>query len=219
MRVAIIFITLVVFACVPVVASAQTLYIEGGNVFFKADSSKSAVQLTNSGKDGQAILSPDGRMAAFVRRTPGETVQTGSGAAEATELWCIRVDGREAKRIVVGRSAAKMDLVLAGFRDPQFSGDGKRIYFLSAAWGTSGAVHVVDVKNGAEHFICPGNSLEILRRGQYAEHLLVSQHRYFLASGSFDWIWLFEPDGREVGPVADENDSDIEERLEGIRDR
>jgi hypothetical protein len=204
-------------ACVPVVGSAQTLYIQGGNVFFKADSSKSAIQLTASGKDEQAALSPDRKMAAFVRRTPGKTVETGSGPAEATELWSIRVDGTGAKRIVAGRSAAKMDSVLAGFRDPQFSGDGKRVYFLSAAWATSGAVHVADVKTGAEHFVCPGNSLEVLRQGHYAGHLLITQHRYFLAGGSFDWIWLFTPDGREVGPVADSDSSDAEARLEDFR--
>ncbi|MGO9314695.1 MAG: TolB family protein [Syntrophobacteraceae bacterium] len=217
MRIRILLMVLVTFACVPEVASAQTLYIEGGNVHFKADSSKSAVQLTTSGKDEQATLSPDGQMAAFVRRTPEKTIKAGVGPTEATELWSIRVDGTEAKLIVAGRSAAKMDSVPAAFRDPQFSGDGKRIYFLSAAWVTSAAVHVVDVKTGAEHFVCPGNSLEILRQGHYAGHLLITQHRYFLAGGSFNWIWLFTPDGREVGPVADSNSSDVEERLEDFR--
>lgn len=217
MRIGIILIILVVFACAPVVASAQTLYVEGGNVFFKADSSKSAVQLTTSGKEEQAALSPDRQTAVFVRQTPGKTVETGSGPADATELWIVRVDGTGAKRIVAGRPAAKMDSVLAGFRDPQFSKDGKRIFFLSAAWATSGAVHVVDVKTGAEHFVCPGNSLEVLRKGQYTGHLLITQHRYFLAGGSFDWVWLFTPDGREVGPVADSNDSDVEARLEDFR--
>ena len=207
------------FAFMPAVAFAQTLYVEGGNVFFKPDSSRRAVQLTTSGKDEQAALSPDGQMAAFVRRTPGKTVGTGSGTAEATELWGIRVDGTGAKRIAAGRSAAKMESILADFRAPQFSGDGKRIYFLSAAWATSAAVHVIDVTTGAEHFVLPGNSLEILRQGEYAGDLLVSQHRYFLAGGSYDWIWLFRPDGREVGPVIDANDSDAEERLEDFRRR
>ena len=113
-EVAILLMVLVTFACVPEVASAQTLYIEGGNVHFKADSSKSAVQLTTSGKDEQATLSPDGQMAAFVRRTPEKTIKAGVGPTEATELWSIRVDGTEAKLIVAGRSAAKMDL----FRQP-----------------------------------------------------------------------------------------------------
>jgi len=91
---------LVVFAGAPIVASAQTLYIEGGNVYFKADSSKSAVQLTTSGKDEQATLASDGQMAAFVRRTPEKTIKAGVGPTEATELWSIRVDGTEAKRLI-----------------------------------------------------------------------------------------------------------------------
>ena len=60
-----------------------------------------------------------------------------------------------------------------------------------------GAVHVVDVKTGAEHFVCPGNSLEVLRKGQYTGHLLITQHRYFLAGGSFDWSGCLRPtDGK-----------------------
>ena len=81
--------------------------------------SKSAIQLTTSGKEEQAALSPDRQMAVFVWQTPGKTVKTGSGPADATELWIVRVDGTGAKRIVAGRPAAKMDSVLAGFRDPQ----------------------------------------------------------------------------------------------------
>lgn len=77
MRIGIAFMVLVVFAGAPIVASAQTLYIEGGNVYFKADSSKSAVQLTTSGKDEQATLASDGQMAAFVRRTPEKTIKAG----------------------------------------------------------------------------------------------------------------------------------------------
>jgi WD40-like Beta Propeller Repeat len=217
MQIGVVITALVMFTCLPVVASAQTVYVDGGNVFFKADPSKSAVQLTASGKDEQPVLSPDARTVVFVRRTPEKMVETGLGPAEATELWSIRVDGTQANRMVVGRSATKMDNVLADFHDPNFSRDGSRIFFLSAAWATSAAVHVVNVKTGAEHFVCPGNSLEVLHQGRYAGHLMVTQHRYFLAGGSYDWIWLFTPEGREVGPVVDENDPDVQARLEDFR--
>ena len=32
----------------------------------------------------------------------------------------------------------------------------------------------------------------------YAGFLLVSQHRYFLAGGSYDWYWLVSPEGQKA---------------------
>jgi hypothetical protein len=93
-----------------------------------------------------------------------------------------------------------------------FSPNGRWVYFLSPAWATSTAVHAVDVASGQERFVAPGNSLNVLYRGKYAGHLLVSQHRYFLGSGSYDWFWLIAPDGKEVGPVG-ETDAAVEQFL------
>jgi hypothetical protein len=57
----------------------------------------------------------------------------------------------------------------------------------------------------------------VLQNGRYAGHLLVSQHRYFLAGGSYDWLLLLTPDGKEAGPVVDEDASDAEARLARFR--
>ena len=42
-----------------------------------------------------------------------------------------------------------------------------------------------------------------LHSGEYRDFLIVQQHRYFLGGGSFDWYWLFRPDGKEVGPIGE----------------
>ena len=34
----------------------------------------------------------------------------------------------------------------------------------------------------------------------------MNQHRYFLGPGSYDWFWLFRPDGTEVGPVGEDTE-------------
>jgi len=75
---------------------------------------------------------------------------------------------------------------------------------VSPAWTTSGAVHVVNTTNGKERFVLAGNDLEVIHSGEYRDHLLVSQHRYFVGGGSYDWYWLFRPDGEEVGPVGED---------------
>ena len=197
-------------------AAAQRVYVEGGNVLFEAANGGAARQLTRGGMDLEAALSRDGRTVAFVRRTPGRSVSTGSGMAEWTELWTVAADGSGARmRLRGGPDSTRAEgEELAGFQAPRFSPDGGTIYFLTRAWATSGAVHALDVASGREHFVAPGNSLEVVPRGQYAGHLIVSQHRYFVGGGSYDWLWLLAPDGREVGPLGD----DTPERLAAFRE-
>lgn len=189
---------------------AQDVTVREGNLFYRASAQGPARQLTSAGLDGEPRLSPDARTVAFVRGTPGDSVDTALGREEATALWIIGVDGGGARMLVRGRSADSPERTLARFQSPQFSPDGRRIYFLSSAWATSGAVHAVEMASGGERFVAPGNSLEVVPSGEYAGHLLVSQHRYFLAGGSYDWVWLLTPDGAEVGPVG-ESEEAVEE--------
>ena len=182
---------------------AQSVTVREGNLFYRASAGAPPRQLTSSGLDDHPRLSPDGRTIAFVRGTPRDTVETALGWEEATSLWIVRTDGGGARMLVRGRSAGSPERTLASLDEPWFSPDGRRIYFLSTAWVTSAAVHVVELPSGTERFLIPGNSLEVVPAGRYAGHLLVAQHRYFLAGGSYDWVWLFTPDGREVGPVAE----------------
>ena len=75
------------------------------------------------------------------------------------------------------------------------------------AWATSGAVHSIDLQSGKKRFVCPGNSLEIIPEGEYKGNLMVGQHRYFIAGGSYDWLWLIQPDGQTVGAIAPDDEA------------
>lgn len=186
--------------------AAQRVYAEGGNVFYQAREGAAPVRLTSAGLDAGPALSPDGRTVVFVRRTPGRSVETGSGTAEWTELWTVGADGSGARmRLRGGPDTTRAEgEELAGFRAPAFSPDGGTVYFLSRAWATSDAVHALDLASGRERFVAPGNSLEVVPRGEYAGHLIVSQHRYLLGGGSYDWLWLLRPDGTDAGPIGDD---------------
>lgn len=166
--------------------------------------------LTDSKRDSDPTLSPDGRTVAFVRGTPGKMISTGSGDVEASELWVIDADGKNPVRLLTGATHPKPERLLAGMHSPQWSPDGKRLYFLSAAWATSAAVHVIDLATKRERFVCAGNSLQVLRTGEYRGHLIVEQHRYFLGGGSYDWHWLLRPDGSEVGPIGEDTEMFLE---------
>jgi Tol biopolymer transport system component len=167
-----------------------------------------SVPLPDSGR----VYSLDSSLVAFVRSTPHKLILTGTDSTEATELWVAHRDGSAARRLVGGQASADMRFVLAGITSPAFSPDGRSLYFLSAAWVTSAAVHAVDIKTGRTRYIAPGNGLEVIPRGNYAGCLLVPQLRHLIADGSYDWVWLLRADGKEIGPVVDDGD-DAESRL------
>jgi dipeptidyl aminopeptidase/acylaminoacyl peptidase len=185
------------FATEPVVTA------RAGNIYISAN--RAEKQLTTSGRDSSPLLAPDGKWIAFVRAIDGTPIATGSGDdGKPSELWQIRIDGKEATRLARTRAAEKPENIIAAFENLQFSADGRLLYFVSPAWTTSGAVHVIDTTTGKERYVLPGNDLEVIHSGEYRDHLLVSQHRYFLGGGSYDWFWLFRPDGKEVGAVGEE---------------
>jgi hypothetical protein len=158
--------------------------------------------------DAEVAHSPTGQVA-FVRRTPDRLVPTALGDEQATELWIADADGAHARRLLTGVAADSAQHALASFSSPRFSPDGEHVYFLSRAWVTSDAVHVVDVRTGRERFVAPGNSLEVIPQGPLAGCLLVTQHRHRAdGDGSFDWTWLFDPAGRELGLAATDSDAE-----------
>ena len=169
-------------------------------------------------RDGNRIRIPDTGLArsadghvAFVRATPKRLVVTSLGDEQATELWIAEASGANARRLVLGTAADSVERALAVFRSPQFSPDSRRIYFLSRAWVTSDAVHAVDIATAREWFVAPGNSLEVITQGPFRGCLLVNQHRYRPnEGGSFDWTWLLDTGGHEIGLAA--TDSEDEDR-------
>jgi len=184
-------------------ALAQTVSVKDGNIQF-SDRSGKTTALTSGGRDSNPVLAPDGKWVAFVRKVDGKKIATGSDEVEPTELWQVRVDGKEPSLLVRCRESAKMESVIGGFENLQFSTNGKLLYFVTPAWATSGAVHVVDTTNGKEHYLFPGNDLKVVKSGEYKDCLLVQQHRYFVGGGSYDWYWLLRTDGKEVGPVGED---------------
>jgi WD40-like Beta Propeller Repeat len=180
--------------------------VQNGNICI-SNAGGEVKTLTSSGRDSEPVLSPDGKWIVFVRTVPGKTISTGSGDADVTELWQIRADGKDPTALIRSKDSDKMETILAGFSKPQFSTNGRLVYFLSEAWATFGALHVVDTTNGKEHFVCPGLDFEVVRSGEYRDCLLVAQHRYFISGGTYDWFWLLRPDGKEVGPVGEDTEN------------
>ena len=187
-------------------AHAQKVSIQNGNVCISTADGENKT-LTTSGHDSEPVLSPDAKWIVFIRTIAGKRISTAAGGVAATELWRIQADGKQPTALVRSKQSDKMESVLGGFSRPQFSANGKLVYFLSEAWTTSGALHVVDLTNSKEHFVCAALDFDVVPSGDYRDHLLVQQHRYFLGGGSFDWFWLLRPDGKEVGAVGEDTEN------------
>ena len=80
----------------------------------------------------------------------------------------------------------------------QFSPDSKTLYFATSAWATSGAIHAIDVNGKNLRFITAGNEYHVVTHGKYRGDLIVNQHRYHDQGGSYDWDWLFTPQGKQI---------------------
>ena len=120
------------------------------------------------------------------------------------ELRQVNVDGSDDRLLLDGRKGDG-EAQLCDFRSKQFSSDGRRLYFLSPAWTTSGALHVYDMRTREDRFLQPANDLLVLNfcSGKYKDDVVVQSHRYFVFGGSYDWYWLYDPTGKkELGPLG-----------------
>jgi hypothetical protein len=189
-------------AALAVPAFGQTLSVKEGNIQF-TDKSGQTTALTSSGRDSEPVLAPDGKWVAFVRKVDGKKIATGSEEVDPTELWQVRVDGKEATLLLKCRDTGKPETGIAAFWSLQFSTNGKLVYFVTPAWAVTGAVYVVDTTNRKARYLFPGNDVKVVPPGEFKDCLLVLQHRYFIGGGSFDWYWLMRPDGKEIGPVGE----------------
>lgn len=163
-------------------------------------------------RESTVIRSPDGKLEAFICSTPdrhfpdhGAWIVDGNyNGVEATELWISKPGGADARLLMRGGAESY------GLRSPRFSPDGQHLYFLSCGFSyTAYRVHCMDLKTGKVTVITFGSSLDVILRGDYAGHLVVTQHRYFLGGGSYDWPWLMTPEGKALTPIASDANGEI----------
>jgi hypothetical protein len=197
------------FYCVLVLSplvQAESVLERGGNIFFKTANGKER-QLTHSGNDIQPALSADLHWVVFVHEIPGKLDKLSPVATDAdyaNELWVISTEGKNKQRLVSYGDLSGKSGAIFGIANPQFFPDNRRIAF-TAGWAVvEGSVHIVDRQTQKLQFVSAGNSVEVVPGGEYKNHVIVQRHKYFLPGGSYDWYWLLDTQGKEIGPIGEE---------------
>ena len=199
----------------------KKVFLKKGNIYY-CPSDKEKIQLTKSGKDRYPVLSPNGKKIVFIRKSSekaylsveGEDYNTPEGLL-ADQIWIVDSDGKNEKMLVKDRQpneatgndvTRELEKTIAHIDDSLcFSPDSKTVYFVSSAWATTSALHSVNIDGSNEHFIAGANTLEkVIDKGEYKGDLIISQHRYFVGGGSYDWYYVFTPEGKEAGPLGDD---------------
>ena len=188
---------------------------ENGNIIFVNDSGNRII-LTTSGRDRNPCLSPKKTSVVFSRYNCLESKKSSYKIQFSSDIYLVDIKTRKEKILIhegqksdIGKSKDNTPKNLAGLGYPRFSSDGTKIFFLSKAWETSGAIHVLNLKTGAIRFVTDGRSLEVLHSKRFKDYLIVNKHKYFLGGGSYDWYWLVNSDGEEIDAFGDNEDAII----------
>jgi hypothetical protein len=183
---------------------AANLGVAHGNIVLNGKT------LTHGGQDSDPAMSLDGSRIVFTRKagpSPAMKLCEESGGDRLLELWAIAADGSNPRKLLSTHGDDKPQLSICDFHAKQFSSDGQLLYFQTPAWATSGALHVFDLRTNEERFLVPSNEFVVLNQckdKEYRDDLVVNQHRYFVFGGSYDWAFLFTPQGKELGPLGDD---------------
>jgi hypothetical protein len=197
---------------IPIQPSQKTVEVveRDGNIY-SIDKSGREIRLTSSGVDLEPSLSADKKRVTFLRENPNIIIHSSAAdcpdkfrsecLSPAREIWVMASDGSHDPRLVVSREHFEHG-ILDYFMKPTFSNDSSEVYFLAPRWVTSHALYAVDIQDFSVRFVTAGSSLDIVRNGKWADHIIVQKHKYFLGSGSYDWYWLISSDGKTVGPLG-----------------
>ncbi|MBT3191929.1 MAG: hypothetical protein HN341_05180 [Verrucomicrobia bacterium] len=191
------------------------LFVTDGNVCV-SNKARNVMRLTSSGKDHSPVLSPDGRSVAFLRKSSNVAYLPASGEADgdgnrllADQVWMVDLGTGKEMLLVADRMPGEGDVTeelkktVGVVSALCFSPDSRNLYFTTWAWVVSGALHAVDLRTGTERFVTDANSVEVVQSGDHAGCLIVRKHKYFLGGGSYDWYWLIDSQGREIGLIGE----------------
>lgn len=190
-------------------ARAAGTFVKSGTIYFIHDN-KQTIQLTSAGLAHSPVLSPDKKSIAFIKVGKDPIPEqcrkfSGTNSTYGEQIWIIDIEHKKERLLVKNNfeCTKPIEMIIAP-RYLTFSPDSKTLYFLTYAWTTSKALHTVNIADAKQRYLLPANSLAVATDEEYKGNLILNQHRYFIGGGSYDWYWLFTPEGKEIGPLGEE---------------
>ena len=179
-----------------------------GNIYFRSGNGK-LKQVTSSGADRSAALSPDGTRIVFVRNLGARDLGSGVGDAVGPEfgpsqLWTYDTRGGKPPELLLDSPIEVEGRRFFGFYGPEFSSSNDAIDFQIDFAATSGAVVRVTVATKTVVFVTQAITFAVIPIGRYRDHLIVQQRRPKLGLGYYNWFYLMNPDGKEVGVIGED---------------
>jgi hypothetical protein len=187
----------------------EQVWSAGGQVFATANGRSRQLPLLMPAATPD--VSSDHRQLVFVkyRQRPGVQLADCEGIfSQIGDIWISPIDGSNAECVLEGGPrpglvppvAGLFPEELEGITSPRFDPDARLVYFIAAAWTTSGAIYVLDLKSREVKYFTDGNAFVVLHGEPHRGSLLVSKHRYYEPpnQGSYDHLWLVSP-AVEVG--------------------
>lgn len=175
-----------------------TVTVESGSIFLSTPD-RGKIQVTKSGLDYDPVISKDATTVYFCRKPA-------SGDTGKSELWRARRTNTGIQEQLLLASWLKTDRgILGGCRQPKLSADNNTVYYLLDFSATSGMIARYNPLNGEEAALTQAISFYVVEGGQYKGHL-VAMLRKSTITRLWYWYWLLTPDGKEVGPIGDEDD-------------
>jgi hypothetical protein len=187
-------------------AHAQEAYERAGKIYFR-DSNGAEKNLTSAGRDSSPSLSPDGSEIVFRRELKAPT-RDDEGVYE---LRTIQTATNQ-EQVLLQQTQISRELSPFGppapFDTPQYSRDGKFVYFLIREAQTSSRIMRVNRRTRVVDVLVPGAvEFKVVLRGRYSGDIVVCQRRAALFDDLFNptyWYYLFNSDGKEVGFIGRE---------------
>jgi Tol biopolymer transport system component len=191
-----------------------TAFEHRGNIFIK-DQTEKVTRLTSSGKDRAPLISPDGKNLVFLRKSKNIAIDDLSdGSPEHTgfadQIWIVDLStGKETCLVSDEAEPGRQEVFTrerAYIYACRFSPDGSNLYFLASAAPVTSHIYVVDIRTHKDRYVTHASSLDVIYSGNYKGYLVFEQHQYWESLGSYDWYWLFTPEGKIVAPICNENE-------------
>jgi len=150
-------------------------------------------QLTFDGTYMEVSLSPDGARLAALRKIAGDEI--------AIEVFSLPWNSASPVATVKG------PIIVEEYRLPiegklVWSNDGNALYYLLSLSSTSAYLARTDLKTMETKGLCPAIDFIIIRKGEYANKLIVHKRKHTLVFPWY-WYWLVDESGGEVGPIGD----------------